>query len=125
MMVKKNFFSHVSFLFILFALVIVTGCTKTGRTADLSAADNLAISNEWCVISVPYAAFKSEPSEAAEVVEHGRRSDMYEIVGKKYVTEKKQTVIWYQFEKGWLPETSVVVYQNKLKAKTASEGMNE
>lgn len=125
MNVKRQLLKFLFIASFVLLLSVVSGCTKTGRVADLSSSDNLASSNEWCVISVPYAAFKSEPSEQAEVIEHGRRSDMYEIIGRKYVTEKKQTMIWYQFEKGWLPESSVIVYQNKFKAKTASEGMNE
>lgn len=124
MLKNKKFTKHVLFLFCLM-LCILTGCVKTGREADLSGTNNLASSNEWCVITVPYAAFKNEPSEMAEVVEHGRRSDIYEIVGKKFVTENKRTVIWYQFEKGWLPEGSVLTYQNMLKAQKAAESMNE
>lgn len=121
---KLNYISALCLVaFIL--LFIVTGCTKPGREADLSVSDNLAGSSEWCVISVPYAAFKEIPSEQSEVINHGRRSDICEISGKKYVTENKQTILWYQFEKGWLPETSVIVCQNQLKAQTAAASMNE
>ncbi|MBQ0168119.1 MAG: hypothetical protein KBT02_13520 [Treponema sp.] len=111
----------VLFVFIL----MLNGCTKAGREADLSDSVNLAASNQWSVVSVPYAAFKSEPSESADVIDHGRRSDYYEIKGKKYVTDKKETILWYQFEKGWLPESSVIVFDNQLKARTAAESMNE
>lgn len=124
MLSKKTSVKHWLFLFALSACML-SGCTKAGREADLSATGSLASSNDWCVITVPYAAFKSEPSETSEVVEHGRRSDIYEIIGKKFVTDKKQTIVWYQFEKGWLPESSVLTYQNKLKAQTAAESMNE
>ncbi len=119
---------HISFIrtgIVLLFILLMAGCAKTGREADLSMSVNLADSSEWCVISVPYAAFKSEPSSVAEVVEHGRRSDIYEITGKKYITANKETIIWYQFEKGWLPESSVMVYENRLKAQTASNSMNE
>lgn len=115
-------------LFLLLLILVATsftGCSKTGREADLSISENLAVSHEWCVITIPYAAFKEVPSEKAEVINHGRRSDIYEVIGKKYITEKNQTILWYQSDKGWLPETSVIVYENQLKAQTASESMNE
>lgn len=105
--------------------LFVTGCSKAGRIADLSVSENLANTSEWCVVTVPYAAFKTEPDSQAEVINHGRRSDIFEITGKKYITVGKQTILWYQFDKGWLPESSVNVYENKLKAQTAAESMNE
>lgn len=122
---RKAIYTRYLPAFVFITAVFFAGCTKNGREADLSAAQNLASSNEWCVISVPYAAFKSEPSSQAEVMNHGRRSDIYEITGRKYITEKKKTVIWYQFDKGWLPESSVLVYDNQLKAQTAAESMKE
>lgn len=124
-MLERRLFKTLCIFIALFAVCVISGCTKTGREADLSETDSLASSHEWCVITVPYAAFKNEPSEQAEVIEHGRRSDIYEVTGKKYVTENKQTMVWYQFEKGWLPESSVLIYQNRLKAQTAAASMNE
>lgn len=103
----------------------LVSCTKTGREADLAPVDNLAFSSEWAVISIPYAAFKKEPSSQAEVAAHARRSDLFEICGRRYVTENKETIQWYQFEDGWLPESSVNVYQNQLKAQTAAGSMKE
>lgn len=106
-------------------LMMFAGCAKDGREADLSDADNIACSSQWCVITVPYAAFKTEPSSQADVGDHGRRSDIYEITGRKYVTEKKKTVLWYKCEKGWLPEDSVIVCDNQFKALNTAAGMNE
>lgn len=112
-------------LILLLIMLCFAGCSKTGREADLSVSENLANSSEWCVITVPYAAFKETPSSQADVINHGRRSDIFEVTGKKYITVNKQTVLWYQFDKGWLPESSVIVYENKLKAQTAAGSMNE
>lgn len=124
-MTERRLNISVLILLIISFLLILNGCTKTGREADLSISENLANTKEWCVISVPYAAFKREPSTSSEVVEHGRRSDIFEITGKRYITENKETIIWYQFNKGWLPESSVMIYENQLKAKTAAESMKE
>lgn len=124
--IHRRFCSRCLMLMLISATIIsVCSCTKAGREADLSMSANLANTSEWCVISVPYAAFKEEPASQSEVINHGRRSDIFEVTGKKYVTVNKQTVLWYQFDKGWLPETSVMIYENKLKAQTAAGSMNE
>ena len=43
------------------------------------------------------------------------------ILNKKNDLSVKE--IWYRFDKGWLVESSVSVYQNKLKAQKAAASL--
>ena len=41
----------------------------------------------------------------------------------KIIIKDKMQTLWYQFKEGWLPDTSVTVYSNKLKAENAGKSM--
>ncbi len=93
------------------------------RNINLEAVPDITYGAEWAVITEPYASFRSEPSFEAETVTHGRRGDIMKVQGRQLFSRAKKQTVWYQFEGGWLPDVSVNIYSNRLKARTASDSL--
>ena len=127
------------FLFFLICSVLSFSCLSCSRrtAVDIHGSDSLALSPEveWAVVSEPYVAFRNEAGYENHVVEHGRRGETMRILGKDFVRSEniigegktqKTTVsyiTWYKFEKGWLEESCVSVYDNKFKAEHAASSL--
>ena len=107
---------YVIFLFIPI-LLISAGCDRQKDVfVDVSVfQESLEYGTQWAVISEPYATFRGGTDFSAPVSGYGRRGDVQKVTG--------HAGIWYGFEKGWLPESSVVIYSNELKANRASASM--
>lgn len=105
-----------------FALVLVSCSNKEQKaiTFDSDYTLNLSPDISWALITEPYVAFKENKSWDSVVSGHCRKGDIYQIVGKS-VDEKNN--VWYYFEKGWLPQSTLSVYTNKYKAQSASESI--
>lgn len=112
------------FIFVIFSSVIfLFSCSKNkmGVPADLSHIENLVVSGEWAVVTIPYAAFRAEPVIQSKIVAHSRRGDIYPVIGKflqKFEDNSQQ--VWYKFEEGWLLESELSIFSNKLQAEYAS-----
>lgn len=98
-------------------------CEKRSGVVDLSSAPLLPVDSQWALVMDPYALYRSEPSASATTAGYGRRGDLREVMGKRIVSENKKQVIWYQFSSGWLPESSVQIYSNELKATSAAKNL--
>ena len=114
-------YSRFSFFFLLLCTLVFCGCSKKVGIIDLSNAPLLPVDSKWAVVADPYAIYRSEPSLSASVSGYGRRGAVQEVVGQRITMEDKKQVIWYQFSSGWLPETSLQVYSNELKAQSAAK----
>lgn len=110
-----------SCFFLLLCTLVLCGCSKKVGIIDLSDAPLLPVDSKWAVVVDPYAIYRSEPSLTASVSGYGRRGAVQEVVGQRITMEEKKQVIWYQFSSGWLPETSLQVYSNELKAQSAAK----
>ena len=75
---------------------------------------------EWAVITIPYASFREEPFETSEIINHGRRGDICVVLGKRIQKNDKNTKIWYNFAEGWISESDLSIYSNKLQAEFAA-----
>lgn len=110
----------ISCLCALLLFLCPAGCTRRSGIIDLSTAPLLPVDSRWAVVVDPYAIYRSEPDLTAAVAGYGRSGDLQEIVGQRIVTENKEQVVWYRLSPGWLPETSVQVHSNELRAKSAA-----
>ncbi|MBR4374626.1 MAG: hypothetical protein IKP49_09725 [Treponema sp.] len=88
--------------------------------ADLEALD---IEFQWAVVNVPYVACRENPSYDSKVVKNLRKNMLEKIVGEKTVKivdgESEKYEKWLAFEYGWVPESAVNVYLNKMRAENA------
>lgn len=117
-------------LLVIFTSLICFSCKKSKNEITIDSTDSLSLSPsvKWAVVVEPYAAFRKEASWNSQVHDHCRLGDVLMIEGNAIMPssiDDNAKEIWYRFDKGWLSETSVSVYQNKLKAERASKTMTE
>ena len=108
-----------SLILLLFSFLII-GCAKKDETEiilDNSEPLALAPDVQWAVVSEPYASFKESKDWSASVIGHCRKGDVLQVKGKSLDSKNE---VWYYFEQGWLPSSSVLVYNNRLKAQKIS-----
>ena len=99
---------------------MIVGCAKKDDgeiVLDKSEPLALAPDVQWAVVSEPYAAFKEAKDWSSSVIGHCRKGDILQIKGKSLDSKNE---VWYYFEQGWLPSSSVLVYNNRLKAQKVS-----
>ena len=103
-------------------LIFFTSCSKNkmGIPANLTNVENVMASGEWAVITIPYASFREEPFETSEIINHGRRGDICVVLGKRIQKNDKTPKIWYNFAEGWISESDLSIYSNKLQAEFAA-----
>jgi hypothetical protein len=111
-------------------LLIFTSCSvfKKAPAVDLSVFESgLEYGTQWAVINDPYATFRVNYGFAEAVSGHGRRGDIEKVLGEvmEPKDDKGTTQIWFSFEKGWLPESSLVVCSNLFKAKQVSASIRD
>jgi hypothetical protein len=107
-------------IFFIAASCIMTGCAKkTGDEIQFDDSEPLALAPDvsWAVILDPYAGYRKLPSWNSEVKSYCRKGDILQVLGE---TAVKDSGNWFEFKGGWLPETAVTVYNNRLKAETAA-----
>ena len=73
----------------------------------------------WAVVIDPYAAFRKNCDWSAEVTGHCRKADVLLVEGKQISPDG----IWYRFTDGWLPDSSVYIYANRLRAQNVADGL--
>ncbi|MCM1320947.1 MAG: hypothetical protein NC041_02080 [Bacteroides sp.] len=89
-------------------------------TVDVSDSESFGSDFDWAVISVQYAVYCTEPGVETDISSHGRKNDVLRILGRRIVHTEETKVLWYKFQQGWLPESAVRVYQNKMQAERDS-----
>ncbi|MBQ2081741.1 MAG: hypothetical protein VZR56_05420 [Treponema sp.] len=115
----------IPFLIVIFSL---SSCNRN-REIKIETEDPLALTPgiEWAVIKEPYAALREEASYESNVVSHARRGEILLITGKTYLStgsgKNKRIVTWYCFDEGWLDESCMDIYDNKMKAEKEASKM--
>ena len=110
-----------------FAILMIfsfSSCTKN-KTSNISFEQipQISIGEKWAVISSPYIAYKETPTSSANIIAHGRRGDVHQILGKKILVSEdlKEKTIWYKLPDGWIEESSIYIYNNQFQAQTAAK----
>lgn len=119
---KRNIF-FVLLSFVIF-LLAVSCSKKDSETIVFDNSEPLALAPdiEWAVVTEPYSAFKATAHWQAEVTGHCRKGDILKINGKSIDSSGEK---WFYFKDGWLSESCLSVYNNRLKAKNISEKLLE
>ncbi len=105
-------------LLLLLCLLSLSSCAgKEPAQIDVSHTEYFASSPKWAVITEPYATYLSTPTQESQITEYGRVGDILPVEGIKISYNET----WYKFEQGWLPQSSVTIYSNKLQATSAAE----
>ena len=135
---KKSSLKFVFLLLVFFTGLVFSGC-KQKKSVSLKDVDSLSLSPniQWAVVTSPYVAFRTEPGYDQLVAKHGRRGAILEVLGKQYIREEKiedenarrpkkivTYATWYLFTDGWLEETDVSIYDNRLRAQSVASSLN-
>ncbi len=106
-------------LILFFSLMICFSCSDEEYVPiDVSTTDNLAMSNQWAVISEPYVSYMNEASTESVISSYGRIGDVVEIIGTSI---GDNNILWYKFENGWLSQSEIHIFANKLQANFAAQ----
>lgn len=109
---------------IVLSALCLSSCNRSKKII-FDTSDPLALTPgiEWAVVMEPYAAFRKDATFESEVSAETRRGEIIQVLGKNVVYNGKnaptQRTTWYKFQKGWLDESVITVYDNKLRAETA------
>ena len=110
--------------FLLLLIFNFFSCTKN-KTSNISFEQipQMSVGEKWAVISSPYIAYKEIASSTANIISHGRRGDVHQILGKKILVSEdlKEKSIWYKLPDGWIEESSIYIYNNQFQAQTAAK----
>ena len=118
-------------IFILLCSVLTFSCNRN-KSIILDASDEASLSPDvqWAVVYVPYVALREYHDEKSDVTSHAKQGTVLKIEGIFFAQQKDSTghlnkVTWYKFEDGWLEGTAIKIYDNRLKAETASARLAE
>lgn len=103
-----------------FCLCIVS-CKEKEISLSLSDPLSLALGVQWGVVTSPYTSFFLNPDYSSAVTGYCRAGQVMMVDGKHLTTnpdsdKKNVTMFWYHFEQGWLPQSAVALFDNKLRA---------
>ena len=119
-MKNKNICLLVFSLFVFCSMFFSCQRAENKKNIELPEELNFSSDELWAVFIEPYSPFYAEPSVLSDIEAHARRGDVVPLIGRK-ISEKKE--LWYNFEKGWVPQNSVTLYTNKLRANNASKAL--
>lgn len=99
----------------------VFSCVKRDVPVQFDTSDPLALNPEiqWAVVTEPYVACYLDADYATAVLTHFRKGEILQVIGERTVKSGGETEKWYAFKDGWLPESTIAVYANKMRAQTA------
>jgi hypothetical protein len=108
--------------------MLSVGCFLKDRTPPIDVTilqAGMEYGAQWAVIIEPYATFRLATSYTSQIAGHGRRGDIHKITGCMTVRLEDREILWYNFDAGWLPESAVAVYSNRLKAERAATAQSD
>lgn len=110
--------------------MLFSSCSKRLKfdgVVQFDASDPLALAPtvEWAVVTIPYAACYADYGYEHAVQTHFRRGVVLQVLGEQTVMmgEGERSEKWYAFSDGWMPESAVSLYTNKLRAESAARGL--
>lgn len=109
------------FLFIFIVSMIFTACSRKDQPLVLNPQDekDTAPGVEWILILSPYVPCHENAGYESAVTKHLRRGAIRRSDGNCFVNTDGNSEKWYSVEEGWLPENTLEVFSNKLKAEKA------
>ncbi len=101
---------------------LFASCSRRNDVIELQKfeIDEIDPRTKWAIVVEPYVASRAEASYEAEVKKSLRKGEIYRIDGfctvKSGDSKENSSEIWYFVDGGWVPETSLGVYSNRLRA---------
>ena len=110
----------------LFALLIVLSLASCFNRKGEILFDNsqplsLEPGVEWVLITSPYVACHKNAGYEEDVTAYFKRGQILMVQGKKTIPVDESMETWYAFDEGWVPQSCLRVFSNKLKAQAAAK----
>ena len=106
----------------LFIVLSLSSCLN--RKGEIKFDDSQPLSLEpgveWVLITAPYVACHRNAGYEEAVVTHFKRGQILMVQGKKTIPVDESMETWYAFDEGWVPQSCLRVFSNKLKAQAAA-----
>jgi hypothetical protein len=114
---------------IIFFLILLISCRQEQEPVSLTIPPTPVLTSEspWGVSNKPYLKVLSAPDTSSEVRGLLRRGDIVEIVSKTGADDGHS--YWLEIRSpdkemsGWVPDSSMDVYDSPAQARTARDGM--
>ncbi|HNY22168.1 MAG TPA: hypothetical protein PKO22_08480 [Treponemataceae bacterium] len=105
--------------------VSLISCSAAGRLGSIKFPSTPVISTEDSVVLVldPYISIRDQPGENGITVAHGRRGEIFDVVGKKVLIDGKEKTVWIHLKDGWVDERSVSLFSGRDKAQKAAAAL--
>ncbi len=119
--------NKVFFLSLLCALAFFSCAKRDAEEITLDNSDPLALAPDirWALVDDPYAAFRKETSWDAEAVGYCKQGELFPVLASAAVSGERGSEIWYLTKDGWLSQSVVSIYPNKLRAAKAAARLRE
>jgi len=115
--------------------LLLTSCRiKSFRPIEFRSASEDAMAyipgTEWAVVTEPIACLRADIGFEEKVNVRVRIGDMMQVRGRKIVRietaeGRESSMVWYLFDRGWMEETSLKVFDNKMRAESMSKKLLE
>ncbi|GMO68325.1 MAG: hypothetical protein Ta2A_16540 [Treponemataceae bacterium] len=108
------------------AAFLLGSCAKKHNLAtDFSNNPDMEYGLQWALITDVFVTFYAEPDIFSMHLGNDRRGDIKLVRGVTSVNKDGEITLWYNFDEGWLPESVLSIYQNKLQAQTVAASFAE
>lgn len=116
----------VSFFLMMFLAGVFFSACKKDKDILFNSNDRAALELGvyYAVITAPYAAIYKDHDYSSDVVQNARQGEIFRVKGKYIVpnvTDTNSVSSWYEFDGGWVDNISLKLYDNRLKALSASQ----
>lgn len=78
----------------------------------------------FAVITKAYVLLRDKPGVTGIVIAYARRKDIFPVLGIDLLSKDKESALWVNVERGWLPWDCVQLYSSKAKALAASKKLS-
>lgn len=112
----------VKTLFSLLIVLCLSSCINRKGEIKFDNSQPLSLEPgvEWVLITSPYVACHKNAGYEEDVVTYFRRGQILMVQGKKTIPVDDSMETWYAFDEGWVPQSCLRVFSNKLKAQAAA-----
>lgn len=97
-------------------------CGNRGSVSGitLQPTPQLATDERVALLIDPYVSFRDIPGPTGITSYHGRRGEIFDVTGKRFVQTDAGSELWFELGNGWVPAQTVQLYSSRERAKTAS-----
>ncbi len=112
--------------FFLALVVLLVSCGQVNyKDVRLDPTPVISKGIGWILVTVSWVRLKTEASYGSEDFGFARRKDIVEVIGRARKYKSPDTGVWYRIKTpeglGWIHESSVQLYDSKVRALKAQE----